>query len=66
MGRKKIKSIDQVARVSAYVKRRHHARVLRAIREEIIKIKIEELQQESNRGVDVAPAAEMVSVTQEG
>lgn len=43
MGRKKVKSSEKVAALRAYVKKKHHQRVMEAIKREVNQIKLEEL-----------------------
>lgn len=48
MGRKKVKSSEKVAALRAYVKKKHHPRVMEAIKREVDKIKLEELMDKTN------------------
>lgn len=43
MGRKKLKTSEKVSPIRAYAKKKHHARIMQAIKNEVDKINLEEL-----------------------
>jgi hypothetical protein len=50
MSRKKLKSSEKVAALRAYVKKKHHPRVMEVIKREIDRLNLEELT-EKTKGV---------------